>query len=121
VFSPVTTHTENKRRVIVIKLGEMVEHERDARAATALAASTGRADPMCPDLLQCVAAEDAAAVAALLAAGPRLRGMLEAPSLVEGDVRAARCAADAGGSSHAYIFRERSGGEPNSRAAHSGQ
>jgi hypothetical protein len=37
----------------------MVDHERDARAAAALAASTGRADPPTPDPLQRVAAEDA--------------------------------------------------------------
>ena len=45
----------------------MVQRERDVRAAAALAASTGRADPAGPDLLQCVAAEHAAAVATLLA------------------------------------------------------
>jgi hypothetical protein len=35
VFSVVATFTENKCRLVVVKLGEMVKHERDARAAAA--------------------------------------------------------------------------------------
>jgi hypothetical protein len=35
-------------------------------------------------------------VSALLASGPRLRRVLEAPSFEDGDVRAVRCATDAG-------------------------
>jgi hypothetical protein len=57
----------------------------------------------------CVAADDAAMVAALLAPGPRLRRVLEAPSSRDGDVRAVRCAADAGGSSHALYPRRLTG------------
>jgi hypothetical protein len=60
---------------------------------------------------------DAAAVAALLAPGPRLRRVLEAASFQDGDVWAVCYSADAGGSSHVYIF----GGALNSRAAQSGQ
>lgn len=99
----------------------MVEHERDARAAASLAASTGRTDSASADLLQGVTAEDAATVTALLAPSPRLRGMLAAPSFEDGDIRASRCAANAGGSWHAYIFCRRSGGAPNSRAPQVGQ
>jgi hypothetical protein len=98
----VTTLAEHERRSVIVELAEMVEHERDARAAAALAASTGGADATGPDLLQRVAAEDAAAVAALVASGPRLRRVLEAASSVDGDVRAARGTADrmSAGSAH---------------------
>jgi hypothetical protein len=121
VFSVVATFTEDKRRLVVVELGEMVKHERDARTAASLAASAGRADPTSPDLLQSVAAKNASAVAALLAPGPRLRRMLEAASLQDGDARAVRCATDAGGSPHPYIFGGWPGGAPNSSAAQSGQ
>jgi hypothetical protein len=104
VFSAVATFTENKRRLVVVKLGDMAEHERDTGAAAALAASAGRADPSASDLLQRVAAEDAATITVLLASSPRLRRVLAAPSFEDGGVRAAWCAADAGGSSHVYIF-----------------
>jgi hypothetical protein len=56
-----------------------------------------------------VAAEDAAAVAALLAPGPRLRRVLEAASFQDGDVRTAWCATDAGGSFHALHLRRLAG------------
>lgn len=121
VFSPVATFTQNKGRLVVVKLGDMVQHKRDTGASTALATSACLADPLAPDLLQRVAAEDAATITALLAPGPRLRRVLGAPSFENGDVRAAWCAADAGGSSHAYIFGGGTGGAPNSRAAQSGQ
>lgn len=99
VFSVMARFTENKRRLIVVELSEMVEHERDARAAAALAASTGGADPTGPDLLQCVATEDAATITTPLASDPRLPRMLKAVSL----------------------FGRRSGGTPNSRAVQVGQ
>jgi hypothetical protein len=82
----------------------MVEHERRSlrpqRSHRPLAVRIRFA----PDLLQGVAAEDAAPITALLASGPRLRRVLEAPSFQDSGVRAARCAPGAGGSSHAYIF-----------------
>jgi hypothetical protein len=117
MLSSVAALAKNERRAVVGELAEMVEHEGDAGAAAALAASACRADPTGPNLLQRVAAEDAATVAALLASGPRLRRVLEAASSVDGDVRAVRCAAAAGSSSHAYIFIGGPGGTPNSRAA----
>jgi hypothetical protein len=113
----VATLAKNERRAVVAELAEMVEHERKIASTAALAASAGCVDPSAPDLLQRVAAEDAATVAALLASGPRLRRVLEAASSVDGDVRAVRCAAAAGSSSHAYIFIGGPGGTPNSRAA----
>jgi hypothetical protein len=97
----VTTLAEQERGSVIVELTEMVEHERKIASTAALAASAGRPDPSAPDLLQRVATEDAAAVSALLAPGPRLRRVLETASRSNGDVRAVRCAADAGGSSHA--------------------
>jgi hypothetical protein len=104
VFSAVATFTENKRCLVVVKLGDMVEHERDTGASTTLATSACLPDPSASDLLQRVAAENAATITALLASSPRLRRVLAAPSFEDGGVRAAWCAADAGGSSHVYIF-----------------
>jgi hypothetical protein len=121
VFPVVATFTENKRRLVVVELAEMVEHKRDVTASATPASSAGRADPSPPDPLERVAAKDAAAVAALFASGPRLRRVLEAASLHDGDVRAAGCTADTGRSSHAYIFGGRPGGASNSRTAPSGQ
>jgi hypothetical protein len=121
VFSVVATFTENKGRLIVVELANMVEHERNIAVSAALASSVRRADPATPDLLQRVATEDAASVAALLASGPRLRHVVQAASYADGDVRATWCAADTGGSSHAYIFGGRPGGASNSRTAPSGQ
>jgi hypothetical protein len=111
------TLAEYERRSVVVQLTEMVEHERKIATTAALAPSACRADPATPDPLQRMATEDAATITALLAPGPRLRRVLEAPSSHDGDVRATWCAADAGGSSHDYVF----GGAPNSRAAQSGQ
>jgi hypothetical protein len=112
-----TTFTKNKRRVVVVELAEMVQHEPEIEASTTLATSACLPDPSASDLLQRVAAEDAATISALLASSPRLRRVLAAPSFEDGDVRTVRCAADAGGSSHSYIF----GGPPNSRVAQAGQ
>jgi hypothetical protein len=106
---------------VIVELTEMVEHERTIASAAARASSAGRADPSAPDLLQSVATKNAAPVAALLAVGPRLRRVLEAPSLEDGHVRAAWCSASAGGSSHAYIFGDWPGEAPNSRATQSAQ
>jgi hypothetical protein len=114
----VTTLAEHERGSVIVQLTEMVEHEWTIASTAALASSAGGADPSAPDLLQRVAAEDAATITALLASGPRLRRVLEAPSFVDGDVRAARCAADAGSSSYVGDWP---GGAPNSRAAQSGQ
>jgi hypothetical protein len=116
-----TTFTENNRRLVVVELAEMVEHEREIDASTMLAPTAGRADPSAPDLLERVAAEDAATITALLAPGPRLRRMLKAASFQDGDVWAVWYSADAGGSTHVYIFGGGSGGASNSSAAHSGQ
>jgi hypothetical protein len=121
MLSSVAALAKNERRAIVIELAEVMKHKRNAAASTTLATSACRADPTGPDLLQRMAAEDAAAVAALLAPGPRLRRVLEAPSFLDGDVRAAWCTADVCGSSHVYIFGGGSGGASNSRVAQSGQ
>jgi hypothetical protein len=121
MLSSVTTLAEREGGSVIVELTEMVEHEGKIASTAVLASSAGGADPPAPDLLQCVAAEDAAAITALLASGPRLRCVLEAAPSVDGEVRAVRCAAAAGGSSHAYIFGRRSGGTPNSRAAQVGQ
>ena len=59
MFLLVATYTENKRRLVVVELGEMMQHERDARAAAELATSAHPADPSAPDLLQRVATKDA--------------------------------------------------------------
>jgi hypothetical protein len=56
VFSAVATFTENKRRLVVVELAEMVKHERHIAVSAALAASAGGADPTGTDFLQCVAA-----------------------------------------------------------------
>jgi hypothetical protein len=121
MFSPVATFAEYERRVIIVELADVVEYEREVRASAALAAPVRFADPPGPDLLQSVAAKNASAVANLLAPGPRLRCVLKTAPSMDGDVRAVRCAAAAGGSSHSYIFGNRPGGAPNSRAAQSGQ
>ena len=121
MLSSVAMVAKNERRAVVVELAEMVEHEQRIATTAALAASTSGADPAPPDLLQRLAAKNAAPVAALLAVGPRLRRVLEAPSLEDGDVRAAWCSANAGGSWHAYILGGWPGGGPNSRAAQSGQ
>jgi hypothetical protein len=114
VLLSVTTLAEHEGGSVIVELTEMVELERTIASTAALASSAGRPDPPAPDLLQGVAAEDTAAVAALLAPSPRLRRMLKAPSCSDGDVRATWCAADAGGSSHAYIFAVRRIREPRS-------
>jgi hypothetical protein len=82
----VTTLAEHERGSVIVELTEMVELERTIASTAALASSAGGADPSAPDLLQRVAAEDAAAIAALRAPGPRLRRVLEAPSFEDGDV-----------------------------------
>jgi hypothetical protein len=102
--SSVAVFAEHKRRRVVAELVEMVEHKSDIRAAAAMAASARLADPSAPDLLQRVPPKHAAAVAALLATGPRLRCMLKAATSSDGNVRAVRRGANAGGSSHVYIF-----------------
>jgi hypothetical protein len=63
----VTTLAEHERGLVIVELTEMVEHERKIATTAALAPSPCRADPATPDPLQRLAAEDAAAVAALLA------------------------------------------------------
>jgi hypothetical protein len=105
MLSSVATFAKNERRAVVAELAEMMEHERDVRASATLATSACLADPSASDPLQRVAAEDAAPITALVAPGPRLRRVLEAVSFQDGDVRAAWCAADAGGSSHALHLR----------------
>jgi hypothetical protein len=100
MLSSMAALAKNERRGIVIELAEVMKHKRNVTASAVLAASAGLADPSAPDHLQRVAAEDATTVRAPLAPGPRLRRVLEAPSSEDGDVWAAWCAADAGGSSH---------------------
>lgn len=86
MLSAVATLAEDERRSIVVELAEVVEHERDTGASAPLTTSACFADLSAPDPLQRVATEDAAAVAALLAPGPRLRRVLEAASRSHGDV-----------------------------------
>jgi hypothetical protein len=107
MFSSVATLAKNERRAVVVELAEVMKHKRNAAASTPLATPARGADPTGPDLLQRVPAEDAAAVAALLAPGPRLRRVLEAATCSDSDVRAVRGAADTCGSSHSYILARR--------------